>query len=49
MRNVRMEYIEIPKWYTRQQALEMALEHVRNYHDRCYLQFLISMEKRNEL
>jgi hypothetical protein len=28
------------------EALELALLHVRNYHDRCYLQFLLSMERR---
>lgn len=30
------------------QALEFALLHVRNYHDRCYLQFLLSMERRQQ-
>lgn len=29
-------------------ALEFALLHVRNYHDRCYLGFLLSMERRKQ-
>lgn len=33
---------------TKIEALEFALLHVRNYHDRCYLQFLLSMERRKQ-
>lgn len=33
---------------TKIEALEFALQHVRNYHDRCYLQFLLSMERRKD-
>ncbi|WYV99284.1 hypothetical protein KoPa4_00116 [Pseudomonas phage vB_PpuM-KoPa-4] len=31
---------------TRIEALEFALQHVRSYNDRMYLQFLIAVEKR---
>lgn len=33
---------------TKIEALEFALTHVRNYHDRCYLQFLLNMERRKD-
>ena len=44
--NPKLIEVKIPKWYTRVEALELALEHVRGYNDRMYLQFLISLEKR---
>lgn len=42
-----MVEVVLPSWYTKVQALELALEHVRCYSDRMYIQFLIEVEKRN--
>lgn len=45
-RPIKMTEVKTPQFYTKEQALELALEHVRGYNDRMYLQFLISVEKR---
>ena len=43
---IQMTEVKIPKWYTKVEALELALEHVRDYNDRMFIQFLIEVEKR---
>lgn len=47
--NTSIQTVEFPMWYTREQALELALEHVRGYEDRMFLQFLINVERRKNV